>query len=185
MSDPNDDDRRTSGDSGADTGDEPIERTESASADADSGTGYGDRLDAGRDHRDESARVANEERRRKASTLGLVVAALGAWVALSVLVFGTAAAPLWNNVLVGLVVAAAAGYNYYRLTNDIPLSAAIASLVAILGVWLIVSSALFGMTGGLFWSTITSGLLIAGIAGFNAYEAREARTVATEPGPGA
>ncbi|MDS0475587.1 hypothetical protein [Natrinema sp. 1APR25-10V2] len=184
MSDPNDDERRTRGDSGSDT-DEPINRSESASADIDSGTGFGDRRDAGRDRRDESTRVANEERRRKTSILGLFVVALGAWVALSAFVFETDATPLWNNVLVGLVVAAAAGYNYYRVTNDIPLSAAIASLVAILGVWLIVSAALLGMTGGLFWSTIAAGLLIAGLAGYNAYEARETRTVATQLGPDA
>lgn len=37
------------------------------------------------------------------------------------------------------------------------------------------------MTGGPFWNTIASGLLVASLAGYNAYEARDARTVATEP----
>lgn len=32
-----------------------------------------------------------------------------------------------------------------------------------------------------FWSTLVSGLLIAGLAGYNAYEAREARSITTEP----
>ncbi|WP_408957635.1 hypothetical protein [Natrinema sp. 74] len=185
MSDPNDDERRTSGDSETDTGNDATNRSESASADIDSGTGFGDRPNPGRDRRGESTRIADEERRRKTSVLGLFVAALGAWVALSVLVFEADATPLWNNVLIGLAVAAAAGYNYYRQTNDIPISAAIASLIAILGVWLIISAALLGMTGGLFWNTIAAGLLIAGLAGYNAYEAREARAVVTEPGPGA
>jgi len=191
MTDPNGDDRRTGGGSdtetgsGAETGDGPTNRAEAASADIDSGTGVGDgEHSAGRDPRDESTQVANEERRRKTSVLSLLVAVLGAWVALSVLVFETAAAPLWNDVLVGLVISIAAGYNYYRLTNDIPLSTAIASLIAVLGIWLIVSAALFGMTGGLFWSTLAAGLLIAGLAGYNAYEAREARSVTTESGAG-
>lgn len=191
MSDPNGDDHRTGGGSetepntGAETEDGPTNRPEEAAAEMDSGAGFGDQADVGRDPRDESTQIAIEERRRKTSVLSLLVVGLGAWVVLSVLVFEAIAAPLWNDVLVGLVVMAASGYNYYRLTNDIPISTAIASLIAILGIWLIVSTALLGMTGGLFWSTLAAGLLITGIAGYNAYEAREARTVATEPGPGA
>ncbi|ELZ12083.1 hypothetical protein C478_10793 [Natrinema thermotolerans DSM 11552] len=189
MSDPNGDDRRRGDGPGAGdeppTDDGPINRPESASADIDSGTGVGDgERPGGRDPRDESTQVASEERRRKTSVVSLLVAVLGAWVALSVLVFQSGGAPASNDVLVGLAVALAAGYNYYRVTNDIPLSPAIASLVALLGIWLIVSAALLGMTGGLFWSTLVTGLLIAGLAGYNAYEAREARTVATDSGTG-
>lgn len=188
MSDPNRDDRRTSGESGtgAGTNDGPTNRAEEAAADIDSGTGVGDgERSGGRDPRDESTQVASEQRRRKTSVLSLLVAAFGTWVALSVLVFETAAAPLWNNVLVGFVVLTAAGYNYYRVTNDVPLSTGIASLIAVLGIWLIVSAALLEMTGGLFWSTLATGVLIAGLAGYNAYEAREARTVATDSGTSA
>jgi hypothetical protein len=176
MSDPNGDDHRTGG--GADDG--PTDRSEAASADVDAGTGAGDRPDAGRDPRDDAAQIATEERRRKTSIVSLLVAVLGAWVALSTVPFGAATGPLWNDLLVGTVVFAAAGYNYYRLTNDVPLSVGIASLIAVLGIWLIVSAALLEMTGWLFWSTLAAGLLIAGLAGYNAYEAREARTVATE-----
>ncbi|ELZ21598.1 SPW repeat domain-containing protein [Natrinema limicola] len=184
MSDPNSDDRRSGGPPEDGTDDGPPSRTEPAAADIDSGTGVGDRTDTGRDPRDESTQVATGERRRDTSVLSLLVAVIGVWVALSTVVFGTTAAPLWNNVLAGLVIGVAAGYNYYRLTNDIPLSTAIASLVAILGIWLIVSAALLEMTGGPFWNTIASGLLVAGLAGYNAYEARDARTVATEPETG-
>ncbi|SDC07052.1 hypothetical protein [Natrinema hispanicum] len=181
MSDPNSDDRRSGGPPEDGTADGPPNRTETTAADIDSGTGFGDRTETGRDPRDDPTQVADEERRRKTSVISLLVAALGVWVALSTVVLETVAAPLWNNVLVGLVIGVAAGYNYYRLANDIPLSTAIASLVAILGIWLIVSAALLEMTGGPFWNTIASGLLVAGLAGYNAYEARDARTVATEP----
>ena len=183
MSDPNSGDRGTNGPSEPEA-DGPTTRTDDATADIDSGIGVGDRADTGRDPRDESAPVATEERRRNTSVVSLLVAALGAWVALSTLVFETTSASRWNNVLAGLVIAVAAAYNYYRLSNDIPLSTAIASLVAILGIWLIVSAALLELTGGLFWSTIAFGLLIAGLAGYNAYEARDARTVATDPETG-
>jgi len=185
MSDPNSDDRRSGGPPEDGTADGPPNRTETTAADIDSGTGFGDRTETGRDPRDDPTQVADEERRRKTSVISLLVAALGVWVALSTVVLETVAAPLWNNVLVGLVVGAAAGYNYYRLANDIPLSTAIASLVAILGIWLIVSAALLEMTGSVFWNTVASGLLVAGLAGYNAYEARDARTVATEPETGA
>ncbi|MFC4543372.1 SPW repeat protein [Halosolutus amylolyticus] len=180
MSDSNRDDRRT--DSPTDATDD---RTTKTGADVDSGTGVGDRDDPGRDHRDESTRIASEERRRKTSLVSLIVAVLGAWVAVSVLIYDVAAATLWNNLLVGAVVFIAAGYNYYRLTNDVPLSVGGAALVALLGIWLIIAPALLGMGTGAFWSTLVTGLLIAGLAGYNAYEAREARTVATEPEPGA
>ena len=182
MSDPNSDDRRTDGPSEAGTDAGPTTRTEdTGAADTDSGIDSDDRSDTGREPRNESTQVATEERRPKTSLISLLIATLGAWVALSTLVFETTPASRWNDMLVGLAVGVAAAYNYYRVTNDIPLSAAIASLVAILGIWLIVSAALLEMTGGLFWSTIVSGLLIAGLAGYNAYEARDARAVVTEP----
>ncbi len=141
-------------------------------------------VDAGGDPRNESTQIANEERRRNTAFVSGIVAVIGAWVALSVLVYDVATASLWNNVAVGAVVFLAAGYNYYRLSNDIPLSTGIATLVALLGLWLIVAAALLEMTMGLFWSTAVSGLLIAGLAGYNAYESREATTVATDPDSG-
>ncbi|WP_049927642.1 SPW repeat domain-containing protein [Halopiger goleimassiliensis] len=180
MSDSNRDDREPDP---APEAKNPGEETGTA---VDSGTGVGDR-DRGRDPRDESTQIVTEERRRKTSVVSAVVAVLGAWVALSVLLFDTGEIALWNNVLVGAVVVLAAGYNLYRLSNDVPLSVGVASLVAVLGIWLIVSAALLGMPAGAgladspFWSTVGSGFLIAALAGYNAYEAREARAVATEP----
>ncbi|WP_049921319.1 SPW repeat domain-containing protein [Halopiger djelfimassiliensis] len=183
MSDPSDDHRTADSgpesESAADDG--PGNPTEKAAADIDSGTGVGDRTAGGPDPRDDSTQIANEERRRKTSYVSVIVAVLGAWVALSTLLFDVGQAGLWNNLSVGALVFVAAGYNYYRVTNDVPLSVGVASLVAVLGIWLIVSAALLELTGGLFWSTLVSGLLVAGLAGYNAYEAREARTVATEP----
>ncbi len=87
------------------------------------------------------------------------------------LVFDVGGASLWNNVLVGAVILLAAGYNVYRLSNDIPLSVGVSTLVAVLGIWLIVSAALLGMLGSLFWSTLAAGLLVTGLSGYNAYEA--------------
>lgn len=128
---------------------------------------------------DESPLIASDDRRRNMAILTGIAAVIGAWVALSVLVYDVGAATLWNNVLVGAVVFLAAGYNFYRLNNDIPLSVGVAALVAVLGLWLIVAAAAFEMAGGLFWSTAISGLLVALLSGYDAYEGREAEAVVT------
>ncbi|WP_049941911.1 SPW repeat domain-containing protein [Haloterrigena turkmenica] len=187
MSNSNDDDRDRDRPDGVEGGADRDEGMRSPSDDVDSGTGVGDRDDPGRDRRDETTRIASEERRRKISVISVIVAVIGAWVALSVVVlYDVSSAAFWNNVLVGGVVFAAGVYNYYRLANDIPLSVGVSGLVALLGIWLIVAPALLGMSAGLglsespFWSTLASGLLIAALAGYNAYDAREARSVATD-----
>ncbi|ARS91834.1 SPW repeat domain-containing protein [Natrarchaeobaculum aegyptiacum] len=166
------------GDPSADDVDEPG-HTEPGEQ-PDSGTGYGDRDDQGIDRRDDTTQLASEERRRKTVAVSAITAAVGLWVAISVFLLDAATASIWNNVLVGLLVLLAAGYNVYRLSNDVPLSIGVSTLVALLGIWLIVAAALLEMLGGLFWSTLASGLLIAGLAGYNAYEAREAQAV-TQP----
>ncbi len=152
----------------------------SDTAETHTGTEPEARTEPERGPRDESTQIASEDRRRKTSIVSGIVSVIGAWIALSVLVYPVPQAALWNNVVVGAAVFLAAGYNYYRLSNDVPLSVGVASLVTLLGIWLIVAAAILAMAGGLFWSTAVSGLLIAVLAGYNAYEAREARAVATE-----
>ena len=184
MNDSSRDDRDREPTSGAsDVGDE--DRV--PSDDVDSGTGFGDRDDPGRDHRDESTQVASEERRRKIPIVSAIIALIGAWVALSVVViYDVSQAAFWNNILVGAVVVVAAGYNYYRVSNDMSISVGVSGLIALLGIWLIIAPALFEMPAGLgliespFWSTLGSGLLIAALAGYNAYDARDAQSVATD-----
>lgn len=134
------------------------------------------------DPRDESTQVANEERRRETPFLNVIIAGLGVWVLASPFVFSIAGQEvLTNNVLVGLVIAAAGGYNYYRIQNDVPLSVAVASLLALLGIWLVVAAPLLGMTGAIFWSTLAAGLLVAVLAGYSTYEARAARSITGQP----
>ena len=142
-----------------------------------------DRVGPEGDPRDESTQVADEERRRNTALVSVIVAAVGVWVIISPVIYDVGTATLWNNVIVGGVVLLGGAYNYYRLSNDIPLSVGVASLVTLLGIWLIVSTALLEMVQGAFWSTVVSGLIIVGLSGYNAYEAREARTVA-EPETG-
>ena len=147
-------------------------------------TGAATVVDPERDPRDEPTQIANEERRRNTVVASGIVVVLGAWVVISAFVYDVTDATLWNNVVVGTVVVLAAGYNYYRQSNDVPLSIGVATLVALLGIWLVVSAALLEMSAGAFWSTLVSGLLIAGISGYNAYESREARTISTDADAG-
>lgn len=139
----------------------------------------GSEVDPEREPRDESDRIVTEERRRDTAVVSGLVAVLGLWVALSVFVYDVAATTFWNNLLVGAVVLVAAGYNYYRQYNDVPTSMGVAALVTVLGIWLVVAAGL-GMSAGAFWSTLVTGLLIVGLAGYTTYEAREARAVTTD-----
>lgn len=182
MSDPAPDDDETSVGSDHRAGDEFTDDDIGADdrIDSDERVSNADR-GSDRDPRDESTQIANDERRRNTAFVSGVIAVIGLWVALSVLVYDVGTASLWNNVAVGCAISLAGGYNYYRLSNDIPLSTGVATLVAVLGIWLLVAAALLEMSTGLFWSTAVSGLLVAGLAGYNAYESREARTVVTDP----
>lgn len=124
--------------------------------------------------------IATEQRRRITEVVTGFVAALGAWVAVSVFLYEIGETALWNNVTVGALIALGAGYNYYRQANDTPSSLAISGLVAVLGLWLVASTGVFELTGGAFLNTAASGLLVVALAGYNAYEAREARTATTD-----
>lgn len=130
------------------------------------------------DPRPESTQIANEDRRRDSPLLNVIVAGLGTWVLLSPFVFtGIAVEVTLNNVFVGAIIAAGGLYNYYRVQNDVPLSVAVASLLALLGVWLLVAAPLLEMPGMLFWSTAAAGILVTFLSGYSTYEARAARAV--------
>ncbi len=176
MSDSNRDDRQSDSSPESD----PAKTT---GTDVDSGTGVGDRDDRGRDPRDESTQIANEERRRKTSVVSLIVALLGAVVALSVVVVDATQPTVWNNVLVGGGVFLAAGYNYVRLTRDVPTSILLTAVIAVGGVWLIIAPAALTMGGWPFWISLASGLLIAGLAAYTVYDAREARSIVADSDP--
>lgn len=121
---------------------------------------------------------ASDERRP--AGFASIVAVIGLWVALSVFVYDVGTAAVWNNVAVGLTVFLAGGYNYYRLSNGIPRNTGIAALVAALGLWLLVGATLLELTGGSYWSTAGSGLVVTCLSGYDAYESREARAIVSD-----
>jgi len=108
-----------------------------------------------------------------------IISLVGLWIAISPFVYEATAASLWNNVVVGLAIFLLAGFNYYRMTNDLLASLGVGSLVVLLRLWSIVAPFLLGMVDtGLVWSTIISGVVVAAVSGYNTYANRKADTTA-------
>ncbi len=106
-----------------------------------------------------------------------VVAVLGLWIAASSFVFaGMSQASFWNNIIIGVAVFLIAGYNVYRLINEMSASVASAALVTLLGLWMIAAPFALGVTlTMLLWSDAIAGALVAILAGYNTYAERKAQ----------
>ena len=119
---------------------------------------------------------------RGSKLLAGLASLIGAWIAVSPFVYGDLGAATdlgaggWNNVIVGAAIFLIAGANFYRLSKDRNVSTAAASLVTLLGLWVVVAAfAVFDMgTTGLLSSTVVSGLITAAIGAYNAYKGRQA-----------
>ena len=104
---------------------------------------------------------------------------LGAWILASAFVYELADSHFWNNVIVGAAIAALGAYALYRAAARDDRRYAL-GLAAVLGLWMIAAPFVLGAEteAGPFWSDIVSGLLVAAMAGYEAYRSRE-RTTAT------
>ena len=115
--------------------------------------------------------------------LSAIIALLGLWMILQAIVFDIVPAQFWNDVIVGVLLLAVGGYNYYRRSNEEIGSVVAASIAALLGLWLIAAPFMFGADAGLtettndlaFWNDIVVGLLALALGAYSAYEAREER----------
>lgn len=96
--------------------------------------------------------------------LGLIVAAAPFFTTESTTAF-------WNTIIVGLAVAALAGYNAWAARNATRTAAWMAGVNVVLGLWLIVAAFLFAMSTALYWTTIVMGALIGLVAAFNSWAA--------------
>lgn len=105
--------------------------------------------------------------------LSAVVALVGLWIAASPFLYGDTTIARWNNLAVGGAIALLGAYNFYRASEGQRLHEGIAGIAALLGVWSIVAPVMLGFESrGLFWSTIVSGLIVAALSAYNAYESR-------------
>ncbi|NEU55895.1 SPW repeat protein [Halorussus sp. MSC15.2] len=93
---------------------------------------------------------------------------------------GVLAANPWNGMIVGAAIAVLAAYNYYEAANEEAISVGVASLVALLGLWMIVAAFFFETVSVLsFWNDVIVGALVAALAGYNIYTARDVETTTT------
>ncbi|MGQ3413488.1 SPW repeat domain-containing protein [Natrinema sp. LN54] len=115
--------------------------------------------------------------------LSAVAGLLGLALVVQALALELAAGQFWNDALVGATLFVAGAYNYYRRSNEEFGSIGVASLVALLGLWLVASPFLLGTGSGLaetandlgFWTDVVVGLLAVGLGSYSAYEIRERR----------
>lgn len=81
-------------------------------------------------------------------------------------------ASFWNDIIVGGAIGTIAGYNAIR-ADDRGVNTGAASLVALLGLWMVVAPFVSETTAAAsFWSDILTGALVAVLAGYNAYRSR-------------
>lgn len=105
-------------------------------------------------------------------------ALLGAWLVAIPFLFADLAGmetgfAFWNYVIVGGGILAFSGYNFWATADDDQTASAGAAVgSAILGLWLIVLPFVTQVSAGgwLLWNDVVVGALVAGFAGYNAYE---------------
>ena len=115
--------------------------------------------------------------------ISALIGLLGLWMIVQAFWFDVVPAQFWNDVIVGVLLLAVGGYNYYRRSNEEIGSVAAASVAALLGLWLVVTPFVLGTDIGFtettndlaFWNDVVVGLLALGLGAYSAYEAREER----------
>lgn len=115
--------------------------------------------------------------------ISAAVGLLGVAVLVQALVLELTAGQFWNDVLVGTTLLVAGAYNYYRRSNEEFGSIGVASLVALVGLWLVASPFLLGTGAGVaetasevgFWTDVVVGLLALGLGTYSAYAIRDRR----------
>lgn len=115
--------------------------------------------------------------------LSALIALLGIWMILQAILFDLAATQVWNDVLVGVFLAAVGAYNYSRRSNEQLGSVGAAAVAAILGLWLIIAPFVLGVDAGAtetandlgFWNDIIVGLLALVLGAYSAYKIRDWR----------
>jgi hypothetical protein len=107
---------------------------------------------------------------RTTKWLSAANATLGLWLIVAPFVLATSTAGMWNDVVIGLVIATVGTYNYYLTTQGKEVSRSAAGLNALAGLWMIVAPFVLGGIGGAaLWSDVTVGLLVTLFAGYNGY----------------
>lgn len=109
-----------------------------------------------------------------------VVSLVGLWLAGSAFLYDATAAARWNNLVVGGAICLLGGYGFARLLRDQRPDLGSTGLAALLGLWAVAAPFLldFG-SEALVWSTTASGIAVAVLSGYGAYESRRTETART------
>ena len=117
--------------------------------------------------------------------ISALIALLGGWLVASAFLFDPPAANFWNDIIVGAAIGIIAGYNAIKTDDYETVSTGAASLVALLGLWMVIAPFIFEtVTQVAFWSDIITGALVAALGAYNAYQSRSTarRTATAEAG---
>ena len=111
-----------------------------------------------------------------------LIALVGLWLVVEAFLFDfLLLGNVWNDAIVGVLLVALGGYNYYRRADEEPGSVAAAGLAALLGLWMVVSPFVYGLGEGWtvittqigFWNDVIVGLVVLALGVYSAYEARD------------
>lgn len=109
--------------------------------------------------------------------------AIGLWSMVAPFVLQASGPLVWTTALTGIAVALLGGYTVRHVTEWKAVPNKVAAAVVLLGLWLVGSP--FVLSGGsttFVASTVASGLLVAGLAGYDLYEGwGESTTTAARP----
>ncbi|WP_276279306.1 SPW repeat protein [Halorussus caseinilyticus] len=105
--------------------------------------------------------------------ISAATALVGGWIVISAFVYSPPAANFWNDIIVGAAIGVIAGYNAFKADDPGGINTGSASLVALLGLWMVIAPFVFEtVLEAAFWSDIVSGAIVAVLAGYNAYRSR-------------
>lgn len=108
-------------------------------------------------------------------------ALLGIWLLVVPFVFDVPTAAMWNAVIIGGLISVLGGYNYYLTTQEKEVNVGVASINAMLGLWVIAAPFLFQPGTAALWNDVIVGALVATFGGYNAYEANRVSIATGQP----
>ncbi|WP_339103483.1 hypothetical protein [Haloterrigena salinisoli] len=94
---------------------------------------------------------------------------LGCWLIAAPFVFGAPPVSRWNDVIVGTLVLLAVGYTHLGTDDRRPPSATGATVVALLGLWLLLAPFALGLEGLPLWNDVVTGTVVTSFGGYDAY----------------
>lgn len=106
--------------------------------------------------------------------LSLLSAVLGLWIIATPFVWSLPETLYWSNIAAGAIIALVAGFGAYRRFQDAPLHLAVPIIVAVLGLWVVVSPFAFAdVAQGAVASNVIGGILVLAFSAYVAYLGRE------------